>query len=117
MKANPWAQNAAAAHLAMGVAAYGLDVPIDAIESDVRGPAQAAFARQVAMYLCHVAFELSLSRVGIAFRRDRSTVAHACHTIEDRREDAAFDDWIASLEAMLQRAPAPNPSMWRAAQP
>ena len=50
------------------------------------------------MYLCHTAFERSLARVAIAFGRDRSTVAHACHAIEDRREDPHFDDWIDALE-------------------
>ncbi len=97
----------AAARLAAGVASYGLDVGLDDIIGHERGAASVAFARQVAMYLCHVAFELSLARVAIAFGRDRSTVAHACHVIEDRREDELFDGWIDALEAMLREAPAP----------
>jgi chromosomal replication initiation ATPase DnaA len=95
----------AAARLAAGAASYALGVPLEEITSDVRGAAEVAFARQVSMYLCHVAFELSLARVGAAFGRDRSTVAHACHAIEDRRDDEAFDDWIGALEAMLRTAP------------
>jgi chromosomal replication initiation ATPase DnaA len=102
------ARDEAAARLAAGVASYGLDVPVDEIIGCARGTSNVALARQVAMYLCHVAFELSLARVAIAFGRDRSTVAHACHQIEDRRERPAFDDWISALEDMLREAPSPG---------
>lgn len=97
----------AAGELAASVAGYALGVPRDQILDRRRGSAEAAFARQVAMYLCHMAFELSLAHVAGAFGRDRSTAGHACHTIEDRRDDPRFDDWIAALEAMLREAPAP----------
>jgi Bacterial dnaA protein helix-turn-helix len=72
-----------------------------------RGNAQVAFARQVAMYLTHVAFGLSLQRVATAFLRDRSTVAYACHAIEDRRDDPKLDDMLDQLEASLRAAPMP----------
>ncbi len=102
------AEDAAAARLAAGVAEYGLDVPAEEILSGGRGTAKAAFARQVAMYLCHVGFEFSLARIAMAFGRDRSTVAHACHVIEDRREEPQFELWISALETMLQHAPLPK---------
>ncbi len=102
--------DSAAALLAASVAAYALKVGHSEIVEGARGSAQVAFARHVAMYLCHVAFELSLARVAVAFGRDRSTVAHACHTIEDRRDEAQFDLWIGALEAMLRDAPTRN---WR----
>ena len=95
----------AAARLAADVASFALGVPVGDILDPRRGAAQAAFARQIAAYLCHVGFELSLARIAIAFGRDRSTIAYACHAIEDRREDAQFDLWIGELEAMLQQAP------------
>lgn len=98
----------AVARLAAGVAAYAVGVTVDEIMEGPRGSASAAFARQVAMYLCHVAFEWSLARVAAAFARDRSTVAHACHVIEDRRDRPYFDDWIETLEQMLRDAPAPR---------
>ncbi|MBY0562863.1 MAG: chromosomal replication initiator DnaA [Hyphomonadaceae bacterium] len=104
----------AAARLAAGVASYGLGVAQDAILDPKRGSAEAAFARQVAMYLCHTAFELSLARVAVAFERDRSTVAHACHAIEDRRDEAGFDAWLCNLEAMLRDAPRPGRRHWSA---
>lgn len=103
MKANTRADHAAA-KLAMAVAGYGLGIDAAEIAGPTRGSAPIAFARQVAMYLAHVAFEMSLNRVAIAFDRDRSTVGHACHLIEDRRDGADFDDWIASLEGMLREA-------------
>lgn len=98
----------ASARLAAGAASYALGASIEGILGHQRGAADTAFARQVAMYLCHVAFEQSLARVAVAFGRDRSTVAHACHAIEDRRDDDAFDDWIGALEAMLRQAPPPS---------
>lgn len=98
----------AAARLAADVASYVLDVPADEIVDLKRGTVAAAFARQVAAYLCHVGFEMSLARVAVAFGRDRSTIAYACHAIEDRREDVEFDAWISGLEAMLRQAPHPN---------
>jgi chromosomal replication initiation ATPase DnaA len=98
----------AAARLAAGVASYGLGVDAEEILGEERGSIATAFARQVAMYLCHIGFELSLTRVAVAFGRDRSTAAHACHLIEDRREDAQFDLWIGALEALLYNPPPPS---------
>ena len=51
---------------------------------------------------------MSLHRVAVAFARDRSTVAHACHQIEDRRDDPKIDDMLDQLEAALRAAPAPR---------
>jgi chromosomal replication initiation ATPase DnaA len=95
----------AAAQLSAAVTSFALNVEAEEILGDVRGPAEVALARQVAMYLCHVAFELSLSRVAAGFGRDRSTVAHACHIIEDRRDDPAFEHWIGALETVLRETP------------
>ncbi len=66
-----------------------------------RGRARAARARQVAMYLAHVVFGLSLSRVGVCFGRDRTTVRHACALIEDRRDDPAAECGLAAVELGL----------------
>lgn len=100
--------DSAAVELAAGMAAYALGVAQPDILNPGRGSPDTVFARQVAMYLSHVGFALSLARVAEAFGRDRSTVAHACHAIEDRRDDDAFDRWIGALERMLQDAPPPN---------
>jgi chromosomal replication initiation ATPase DnaA len=105
------AEDAIAAELAANVVSYALGVPAHTIVDDARGCTKTAYARQLAMYLCHVAFELSLSRVAAAFGRDRSTVAHACHAIEDRRDEDQFDLWLSSLEAMMRAAPRRNAFM------
>lgn len=70
-----------------------------------RGAPQAAFARQVAIYLMHVCFGLSFAAVGRMFHRDRTTVAHACRVIEDRRDDCELDRRLAALERMCRRSP------------
>ncbi|MDZ7629083.1 MAG: helix-turn-helix domain-containing protein [Parvularculaceae bacterium] len=70
-------------------------------EGDVRASARksdVAFARQLAMYLCHVAANMSLREISNAFGRDRTTVSHACHAIEDRRDCPTFDRQIELLE-------------------
>lgn len=85
--------------------AFALDEPLLAPD---RGTARAAFARQVAMYLTHVGFGLSLQRVATAFGRDRSTVAHACHLVEDRRDCEQLDHLLEALEDALKAAPAPG---------
>lgn len=103
------AEDRAAAKLAASVASYALGIAEAEILSVERGSQAAAFARRIAMYLCHVGFELSLTRIAVAFERDRSTVAAACHAIEDRRDEPQFDLWIDALETMLNRAPAPAP--------
>lgn len=61
-------------------------------------PRAAAFARQIAMYLAHVGFGLSMAEIGRAFGRDRTTVVHACHLIEDRRDEVRFDQLLDHLE-------------------
>ena len=63
-----------------------------------RGRAPIALARQVAMYLAHTSCRLSLSDVGRVFDRDRTTVAHACIVIEDRRDEEVFDRAVELLE-------------------
>ncbi len=74
------------------------DVLVEDLRRASRGRARVALARQVAMYLSHVGFGLSLTEVGRLFERDRTTVAHACSVVEDRRDDATFDRTLELLE-------------------
>jgi len=62
---------------------------------------RAAFARQVAMYLSHVVCGLSMTEVGSLFSRDRTTVAHACEVVEDRRDDPELDECVERLECAV----------------
>lgn len=89
------------AYLAAGLAGFALGITPEEILAAGRGAISVSRARQVAMYLAHVGFGMSLARVAEAFDRDRSTVAHACHLIEDRRDNHEFDAWIDTLERGL----------------
>ncbi len=102
------ARDRARAQLAQSAVAFAFGVSARELEAPTRRSRQAAFARQVAMYLAHITFELPLARVALAFGRDRSTAAHACHRIEDERDDRAFDARLDALEACLRQAPEPE---------
>lgn len=80
-------------------AVFGVDVA-DLGAATRRSP-RAAFARQVAMYLAHVGCGLSLTEVGALFGRDRTTVAHACEVVEDRRDDPDLDARLDHLECAV----------------
>ena len=81
--------------------ALAFDVPAGDLRAPTRCRAPVAFARQVAMYLMHVACGQSLTDVGSHFGRDRTTVAYACGLIEDRRDDTVFDDSLEHLERAI----------------
>jgi hypothetical protein len=75
---------------------FGLEPAV--LFAPTRGSPGAAFARQVAMYLAHTGFALSLEAIARAFGRDRSTVSHACHVVEDGRDDVSLDWRLTALE-------------------
>ncbi|MGN6466247.1 MAG: helix-turn-helix domain-containing protein [Rhizobiaceae bacterium] len=60
--------------------------------------------RQIAMYVGHVVLRLSMSDVGRGFGRDRTTVLHACHLVEDMRDDADFDRVVGTMERVAGAA-------------
>ncbi|MGO4172315.1 helix-turn-helix domain-containing protein [Bosea sp. TAF32] len=91
----------AGARLAEAAVAGLARVPLAALRGATRGRQQVALARQVAMYLAHVTFGLSLTRVGACFGRDRTTVRHACALVEDRRDDLRLECGLNALEAAL----------------
>lgn len=91
----------AAARLAEVVTAAAAHIPCHRLRQRQRGRRPAAEARQIAMYLAHIVFGLSYTRVGICFGRDRTTVRHACALIEDRRDDPARDMALSALECGL----------------
>ena len=91
-----------AARLVAGIVGFAAGIKPEQILSAGRGTVEVSSTRQVSMYLCHVALGLSLARVANAFARDRSTVAHSCRLIEDRRDDQTYDAWIECLEDSLR---------------
>ena len=85
-------------HIAMAVAGV-FSVPLGELRAATRRKSAPAFARQSAMYLAHVAFGLSLTEVGRAFGRDRTTAAYACGRVEQLRDDPALDAILQGLES------------------
>ncbi len=75
---------------------------------DLRKPGRTSLGvsrvRQVAMYVCHVVLRLNMSDIGRAFGRDRTTVVHACHLIEDLRDDCDFERIISTTERVALAA-------------
>lgn len=82
---------------------FGFDP--SALLEPTRGAPQVAFARQVAIYLAHICFGLSFAAIGRMFHRNRTTVAHACRVIEDRRDDRGLDLRLTALERACRRSP------------
>lgn len=85
--------------------ARAFKVSVSEMRAPTRRTAPVALARQIAMYLMHVVFGVSLSSVGRHFGRDRTTAAHACRQIEDRRDDHGFDLIVDRLEFALRTLP------------
>lgn len=69
-----------------------------------RSSLQISRVRQVAMYVTHVSLAVSMRDVGTGFGRDRTTVLHACHTIEDLRDDREFDAIVTTVERVIRAA-------------
>ena len=89
---------------ALDVLSSAFNISIAKIMTASRQRATIASARQIAMYLCNVVGQLSLREIAMEFDREPSTVSHACHAIEDRREDSVFDRQLVFLEeAMRER--------------
>lgn len=87
--------------LSVAAAAAVARQPATALAAPARCRAPIARARQLAVYLHHVALGASLSACARAFRRDRATVRHACAVIEDMRDDPSVDCWAERLERAL----------------
>jgi chromosomal replication initiator protein len=68
-----------------------------------RRPANIAFPRQVAMYLCRVMTTQSLADIGNEFGgRDHGTVIHACKTVENMiDQDASIKKTVEYLQKLI----------------
>lgn len=84
--------------VAAKISADHFEVSFSDLTADTRRSPKVARARQVAMYLAHVAFGIPLAEVGSCFGRDRTTVSHACNRIEDGRDEPAFDADLMEME-------------------
>lgn len=78
-------------------------VPQAALAAPSRRGANIAFARQCGAYLAHTVFRVGFTDIGAVFRRDRTTIRHACARVEDRRDDIGIDRALGFVEAALQQ--------------
>ena len=84
--------------VAEALVAAALDVSRDHLHAPNRCRARIARARQIAIYIAHGWLDIPVGQVVRHFRRDRSTISHACRVIEDRREDPRFDRMLTAIE-------------------
>ena len=101
--ASPWDNDTLVA-----LVAASFTVPLPELLSPSRRSAAAAFARQVAMYLARVCFGATFSEIGQVFGRDRTTAAHACRLVEERRDDPRLDAMLERLELACVAARPPG---------
>lgn len=85
-----------------GIVASVFGVDPSQLRRPTRGQARIALARQVAMYIAHVGYGLTLTEVGELFQRDHTTVAHACQVVEQRRDLVDFDETIVLLDLIVR---------------
>lgn len=90
----------AACRLAQEIAALGFDVRVAEIRRPSRAESRACDARHAAMYLANTTFGISLTRIGAAFGRERTSIAYAIRRVEDWRDDAACNLMLERLEAL-----------------
>lgn len=88
--------------LAARLAASTSGVAACEVVSHRRSSRRVSTARQIGMYLAHTTAGLPLTKVAEYFGRDRTTAAHACRLIEDRRDDRKFDAELSELEDLLR---------------
>ncbi|GAA5616010.1 chromosomal replication initiator protein DnaA [Brucella sp. NBRC 12951] len=74
------------------------------LRSPLRCRREVARVRQIGMYVAHTAFGLAMREVAAGFGRDRTTVMHACHLVEDMRDDTEFDAIVSTFERIAQSA-------------
>jgi len=108
MSLAPKDRSRAYAAITGGLVALVFGVSPQDLAAPTRHHAPVSFARQVAMYLTHVVFGVSFTRVGAAFGRDRTTAAHACRVIEEAREDYYIDEVVGRVDAALRALARPT---------
>lgn len=99
---DPSARAEFAARLVVRLVANSFDIDEAVLFGGGRGASEISRARQIAIYLLHTSLSIPYGVLARLFRRDRTTVAHACRTIEDLRDNPAKDNAISKLEGILE---------------
>ncbi len=58
--------------------------------------------RTIAIYVCHVVLQISMTDIARAVGRHRTTIGYTCAMVEDRRDDGAFDELVTQIEDALR---------------
>ncbi|CAB4326819.1 DNA replication initiation ATPase [Brucella sp. 191011898] len=74
------------------------------IRSPLRGRQEVSRIRQIGMYVAHTSLGMAMNEVALGFARDRTTVMHACHAVEDLRDDLEFDALVSLFEKIVNSA-------------
>lgn len=82
--------------------AYG--VSPDYVLGPSRGSRKLSQARQTFQYLSHVGFGHSFTDIAAISGRDRTSVAHGCNQIEDRRDNYKIDRALHFAELALSES-------------
>lgn len=70
-----------------------------------RGPERrrlACHSRQIAIYVCHVTLSIGQPQIALGFGCHRSTVGHACASVEDRRDNRNYDFFVGAVERAVR---------------
>jgi|GEM_PF-2687473 chromosomal replication initiation ATPase DnaA len=89
-------------HLVVGVVAKLGQTSPQYLTAPRKGGRKLSEHRHIMQYLCHIGFGLSYAEIGEKSNRHRATVAEACETIEDRRDEQDFDRRLIYVETALQ---------------
>ncbi|GGX56012.1 hypothetical protein GCM10011309_00910 [Litorimonas cladophorae] len=94
------------ARLALTIVALEFGQPDLSLDIEKTGPdrRRAIFVRQVAIYVAQTVFDLTATRLGELFSRDRSTITHAVRVVEDSREDPVFNRKLLKAEDVLSQS-------------
>lgn len=71
------------------------------LQPELQRARTSVFPRQVVMYLLHVVGGLRLTNIGQLYGLDRRTVAQACATVEDARDEPRLDRVLSLLEEAM----------------
>ena len=104
-RTNPAATDETSAFFVAAMVASAFSICPRSMRDAHRGRARVAFARQVAIYLSHTRLGFSYAVAGAVFGRDRTTAAHACRIVEDKREDSNLDAILDCLERAIDVCP------------
>lgn len=80
------------------------EVNLEELRAKTRGTQKVSAARQLAMYIARVEFDISLSAIGRHFgRRHHTTVMHAVDMIDYQRSDKKVDFFIKMLVSRISK--------------